>query len=784
VPKKRIAILGGGIGAITTAFELTKRPDWKDQFESITVYQMGWRLGGKGATGRNSKISDRIEEHGLHVFMGFYDNAFNMMKDVYDECAAKNLTPRSPFPTIEHAFSPLNLIVLTEDVGKQFELWPMLWPKNPGKPGDSAPLTGAGVKPFMVRLTLLAVDEIIAALPVPGPLRTVLLNAARMLAESGLTRVIANIVVHAATAVSGLLHQTLGLPWAAGMVHTGAKAALRAAGAGKQQHAETHEMRLSELRSRVQSLDNRLTNGQDAPDADVQLLFEEVDKIAGFLMRAMRALIGGLSADVRRAIYAADLALTVVRGILGDGMLDGSFDKIDDLDLAEWLTKHGSLFEGRNVLTRGFYDAAFAYDDGEPDRPNFAAGRALYGMLRLILTYRGSISWRMNAGMGETIFTPLFKVLEDRGVKFEFFQKVTNLGLSPDRKRIENIKIEVQAELKPECNGRYNPLIDVETAQGVLSCWPTHPKFDDLVQGLEMQKPDLKNPNLESYWTDWKPTPELERTLVVGDDFDEVVLGISLGALPFICKELIAQSGTPAVTSNFDALDKWRNMTTNIKSIRTQGLQLWLNRTLKDMGFELPPKFSEPPLLCSFVEPYDTWCDMTHLSSVENFKPSPKQIAYFCNVAPRDPDQPGFSDHDYPKRQTAKARLTATEFLNKHAKTIWSRSILKSAPTKFDVNQIIEQFVQLNIDPSEQYVLNVKGSDRYRLHPADSGFTNLYLAGDWTKCIVDLGCAEAAVISGKLAAAGIMNSRAKILGLIGAKMEEEVFFPQAHTAGK
>ena len=45
--KERIAILGGGAAALTTAFELTRDADWQERYE-ITVYQMGWRLGGKG----------------------------------------------------------------------------------------------------------------------------------------------------------------------------------------------------------------------------------------------------------------------------------------------------------------------------------------------------------------------------------------------------------------------------------------------------------------------------------------------------------------------------------------------------------------------------------------------------------------------------------------------------------------------------------------------------------------------------------------------------------------
>lgn len=60
-PTKResIVIIGGGMSALTAAFELTSLPEWQRRYD-ITLYQMGHRLGGKGASGRNHKRFDRI----------------------------------------------------------------------------------------------------------------------------------------------------------------------------------------------------------------------------------------------------------------------------------------------------------------------------------------------------------------------------------------------------------------------------------------------------------------------------------------------------------------------------------------------------------------------------------------------------------------------------------------------------------------------------------------------------------------------------------------------------
>src|SRR5262249_52078641 len=77
----RVAVIGGGCAGVTAAFELS-RPHHEGRYE-VTLYQQGWRLGGKGASGRGA--ADRIEEHGLHLWMGFYENAFRVMRECYAE---------------------------------------------------------------------------------------------------------------------------------------------------------------------------------------------------------------------------------------------------------------------------------------------------------------------------------------------------------------------------------------------------------------------------------------------------------------------------------------------------------------------------------------------------------------------------------------------------------------------------------------------------------------------------------------------------------------------------
>ena len=106
--KRKILVLGSGVGAMSAVLELTSVPGWQEKFE-ITVYQMGWRLGGKGASGRDRSCRDRIYEHGLHLWMGFYENAFRQMRVAYAEWNQKRYQPPAPFASYRDAFSPRNL---------------------------------------------------------------------------------------------------------------------------------------------------------------------------------------------------------------------------------------------------------------------------------------------------------------------------------------------------------------------------------------------------------------------------------------------------------------------------------------------------------------------------------------------------------------------------------------------------------------------------------------------------------------------------------------------------
>jgi uncharacterized protein with NAD-binding domain and iron-sulfur cluster len=746
--KEKIAILGGGVGAMTTAFEITNSPGWSDKYE-ITVYQMGWRLGGKGASGRNleSGKGDRIEEHGLHIWMGFYENAFRAIRQAYAECNEFRLTPDSPFTSWDKAFSPVDLIVLTERFGDEWKLWQMLWPPNDLAPGVNAPDTPTTTWQCVLLLIKRALEE----MDTMAKSSHVKVKAFRWLISEALAEGLGKGCL--------LALWPFVLPPEAGKTapKPGVWSKLR-----RKLNAKPPATMLHKIHAEAQELPTDIESHSDQAHPEI---VEAIDTFRNAVYRAMDddAESGWEEHDnLRRHLIVIDAALTIARGVLADRVFERGFESIDDRTFTEWMRDHGARYP-ESVLTRGMYDSSFAYRDGDPEKPDFAAGTTLYGALRLMFTYKGSIMWHMNAGMGDTIFSPLYLVLKQRGVKFEFFNKVTSVNLTEDHTKVGSIDIDVQLKVKakeavrrkagqkrdedydPAIQAGYDPLF---TVKGV-PCWPAEPFYDQLCtdeDGKKKRKPI--NPNVESWWTDLEPA--CRRTLVLGEDFDSVVMGISLGALPYICPHIIATS------------TKWREMVEHVRTVRTQGLQIWLNRTRTEMGWKSPYRDSVP-LLCAYYEPFDTWADMTHLVSRENWPAAEnvRSLSYFCNTAQNDPNQAPFSDPGYPARQSEIVENRAREFMEHRLRPIWP---------EFDWNAVVSQFTRINIDPSEQYVQTVAGSTRHRLRSWESGYDNLVLAGDWTRTDVNIGCVEAATMSGMMAAHAVCGYPKTIFGAFGREL--------------
>ena len=694
---------------MATAFELT-RPEHGGKY-AVTIHQQGWRLGGKGASGRKAP-SQRIEEHGLHLWMGFYENAFRMMRECYAEAGRDPETCN--LATWEDAFKPDNYVGVTERTSSGWANWSAMFPPAAGLPGDPfSAATPFSVPAYLTRCLLL-LKTLVTSVQDRAPLAEV----------KGGTSLI--------SALTDLASATIG-----GVAADPAASAKRAAAYAKL----TLSAALSEG---LDILSHALSGGGDIWRAPPK---GQLSALITSLSMVLRAHIHSLTAkdpEVRRVWEIADVVLAIVRGILRDGLIfnPAGFDAIDHMDWQDWLRKHGAS-EGSldAAFIRGSYDLLFAYENGDITKPSMAAGQALRGALRMFFTYRGALFWKMQAGMGDVVFAPFYEVLKARGVEFRFFRRLENIGLSDNKGHVKTLTFSRQAET-PE---GYDPLIDV---LGVPS-WPAAPDLAQLTIGDNAPA----NWDPESRWEtrDATGAEATAETWNVQKDFDFTVLAVGLGEVPLSASELVA--------ANAD----WRHMTETVGAVATQAFQVWLTEPVEALGW------SDPPInISGYVEPFDTWADMRQLIEREDVSPTPGSIAYFCSVLP-DADYP--SQGNPHEAAHAKVRGNVVNFLNKDVGHFWPAAVTETgfnwdllAYETPDEEQdqgaarIDSQFMTANVNPTDKYVLSLPGTQSARISPLDAKFDNLTVAGDWTACGHMAGCVEAAVMSGRLAAHAISQT--------------------------
>jgi uncharacterized protein with NAD-binding domain and iron-sulfur cluster len=695
VPSK-VAILGGGVASMSTAIAITNDPNWRQRFSSVTVYQMGWRLGGKCASGRGP--DGRIEEHGLHVWMGFYENAFRVIREIYTE---NNRPPGTPLATWTDAFKEHDFIMLMEQYNNSWRRWPLQLERNSDTPGS-----GLGIPSLwehMVRVIGL-LEVVIASSkfddPKPRP--------------------------------HNLENEVLGL--------------LRAVGINLEADADELGKKL------IGGLRRIVTDIEGKPVPHDPALHEPILAILDRMIAWLNEHYGSLlDNDLARHLYVlVDFSIACMRGVIRSGLLSGEIDfyTLDQYDFIDWLKSHGaSDVTCTSGLVRGMYDLMFAYDGGDVAKPAFGAGSLLHFAIRMSLTYRGAIFWKMQAGMGDTIFGPIYQVLKKRGVEFKFFHSVDQLHLSPDAVNIGSIDLSIQATTK---SGDYDPFMDVKG----LPCWPATPNYDQLVEGEALKTLGI---NLESFWTPWQPVAT--KTLRRGIDFDIVVLGIPVASHPYICNELIAKNS------------RWKEMVDHVKTTRTVAMQLWMQRDLKGLGWNDPS-----PIMDSYVEPFNTWADMSQLIVREQWPPTApvNNIAYFCG--PATGDIPPRTDPGVPAREKLATKEAALAWLRKYTGGIWPGastpdggldwSVLTDPQNQTGEARFDAQFWRVNIDPTERYTLSLPKSTPHRMRTDDTCFDNLIVAGDWTWNPLNAGCVEATVMSA-LMAANIMLGQPIDLGIVG-----------------
>jgi uncharacterized protein with NAD-binding domain and iron-sulfur cluster len=697
-----VAIVGGGCAAITAAFELT-RPEHAGRYR-VTIFQQGWRLGGKGASGRGP--AGRIEEHGLHVWLGFYENAFRLLRECYTELGRD---PDScPIATWRDAFlaDPHLGMGATARDGRWL-LWTALFPPAPGLPGDDLdddnPFTIVG---YMTRALKLLQTLVLRVQTIQPDSFSGTPRADDDREKASALRAAQNLLKY------GVLSTTAGLVQAVAVL----------------------EVLLTTL-------------SRNSRNTAVELL----QSVAATARRRLEAVIER-DDEVRYIWEIIDLVLAILLGIVRFNLVSHprGFEAIDEYDCREWLKLNGASEHSVNsAFVRGLFDLAMAYRDGDVNRPALAAGQAIRGSLRMFFTYRGALLWKMRAGMGDVVFAPFYQVLKKRGVRFEFFHRLERVRLAPqetlapgERPYVTALEFDVQA--RTMSGGEYAPLIDVHG----LPCWPSKPDYAQLADGDALAR---RGVDLESFW---QPTRVGTRTLEVTTDFDFVVLGVGVGAIAHLGAELIERA------------PRWRDMVEQVRTVATQAFQVWLHEDMAELGWNGPPitlsAFAKPfdtwadmgHLIAS-----EGWSAPP--KSIAYF------CAVLGDTEPvPDRADTGYPRRRRAEARDNAVRFLSQNVGHLWPRA-WRDGAFRwdllvdpaqaSDASPADERRFDTQFWTANVNPSDRYTLALPGTLKYRISPLDNAIDNLTIAGDWTDCGFNEGCVEAAVMSGRLAAHALSN---------------------------
>ncbi|MGB9181664.1 MAG: NAD(P)-binding protein [Pyrinomonadaceae bacterium] len=671
--RKKLAVLGGGVSSIAAIYQLTSEPGWEERWD-ITVYQLGWRIGGKGACGRNLALQDRIEEHGLHVWFGFYDNAFRVMRDCYEKLGR---SPEEPLATLEDAFKGVDEIVLQEQVGSQWIPWILNFPPNDEKPG-----TGG------VLLSPMQYVKMILEMIADFAQRTPHIKDIQGTPSGGLGKLVDRV------------KECLGM-----------------------EVEKTAALTMAMLAALMLEAARRLPDHPTAEELEreskkTELISSFVHKLANRVERLVDDAESHVETELRRVYVLLNLSAAVVHGIIRDYHLleQKGWHGLDDQDYKAWLKSNGaSQTTLDSPVTNLTLFSTFSH------KHPVAAGTYLYAILRGFFTYKGASFYKMQAGMGDAVFGPFYEVLRQRGVRFEYFHRVASLQLSSDKKSVEAIDMRRQVSLTGGDGAEYQPLVNIKG----LPCWPSEPLWDQIANASQ-----YKGIKLESY--EGNPH-EVPLTLRRGVDFDAIVYGISAGALPLICKELIEDTGNP----------KFKEMVESMNTAATAGLQLWLKPDMQQLGWDF-----DLALMETYAPIFNAGLDMTDLlprESWENVPPAetPHACYYFSGDVEDDEDED----------------TLVLEWLSKYINPIWP----KAAPpplNQLDWNMLVDldggegverlkaQYLAHNPNPSDRYVRCTPESAVKRLSTDESGYDNLFLTGDWTMSPMNLASVEGSVMAG------------------------------------
>ncbi len=672
---------------------LTHAPDWRQRYD-ITVYQLGWRLGGKAASGRNVEFYGRGEARGTHVWLGGFHHAFALL----DQCYRELERPTGiPLRTLDDAVRGVkDLFLGPRQGGGTGEVLPL--PARPGTPGDLQP--PASIWACVVRMLRWVVQTICTT------------------KENGFHRWIES--------------------WPEGRRRRLSSGLRRAARHG-----------LPEYRRRSPAGNHRLVGqltAATAPERETGLPGNPTTVriwVAPLLLFTESALsiLREQSDMTKGKLGLLELATAITRGIIEDRLyLRRDFREVSGIDFRQWLHRHRARADALDhPAVLGLYDLLLAYRDGDTRNPALAASSALELICRGICDSRGHVLFQFQAGPGEAVFAPIYQLLHKRGVRFQFFHRVKDIAVDERGEQVSRITLGRQVELLDPSED-YQPLLAVDG----VPCWPSFPHYDQIVLGHE---PLVQELDFES-----QASPEIEEVVLNHrSDFDHVIYGLPGDLLPTVAGDLLERS--PALTATAKHLATtacegaqfW--LDTPWAELRGQVAQ-----TDQLVGCGLPQPLSLFELRTHHLDTERWPRDLSPAQALALVGPLP---ATFTDNLPaglscaKRQSLAGehIRNHTIRWMQIHISKLWPTP--NDDVPP-WARLI--DPHERRGTQRLGAQFLWANIEPGERQIQSLPNTDHFRLAPGASGFDNLTLAGDWTDTGLNAGCVEAAVVSGWMAA--------------------------------
>ncbi len=478
IEKKKIAILGGGIGGLSAAEGLTATQELRDQYD-VTVYQVGWRVGGKCSSGRTGE-ENRIDQNGTHYLFGCYDNTMEIVRRTYEELGEVGAKDFGPYDT---SLLPRDFLALKQFFRGKWETWSWPLPVNRGKLGKE---TGFLSPVDYLSMVLQMLVSMIFGVTIGRWLRPA---SAFDMDRPWILRAIYAVLRPILTVIAWILY-SIGI------------AIFRLTADLLTLFGDPNFLCVAKVLSGIQKLN--------------ALAFGRLSKRFMFFFKLYSMM---------------DFACAMGIGLLRDLVPSKGLSAIETKEFRAWLAEHGASHETLYApFVCMWYSSVAAFEDGDQLRPNMSAGVSVMAIFKAVFTFKGHFAYQMRAEMGDTVIGPVYECLRARGVKFKFFHRVRDL-VPGDDNTIDQIIIEQQVTLKSGDPASYQPFTELNG----FKVWPNDPLWDQI-----KQKPADPAENLESFYTKWRgeTLPPLQR----GTDFDSVVLAMPVDVLTTYCPKLIERS--------------------------------------------------------------------------------------------------------------------------------------------------------------------------------------------------------------------------------------------------